>query len=417
MAAPKTTTIGSYPVFPSAEDLDYYQKMLARGVTEELVDPFLWSIEETVRDFAASGVEVLSTGQTRGDLYAIFLDPRFVGGLTWRGAEAFVSDRISRVSSSRLADVIHARSIAPRYFSIKEPITDAYTLARFLKISSSAPYTDTAELARELNRKVIVPEIEELQRQGLLDMIQLDSPYLSAESSPPPYLQSLYEEVSSASRLPLVLHVCGDTSRVFRLLTKLNVATLELDFYHYPKLLEEVSKSGFDQTFGVGVLDAQSPRVESVEEITGVISRADKALGTDRISFVHPHCGQRSLNRDTAFEKNVNMVIARDDFYYGEAEDPHPYRLAPGEYDSKGYFLVTVRRETREIVVTFSTYEHSVVKRYKSRFAERLLQSVDNEADRLGMSRRHLAYLTLELGRAEASLEADGAVYRQQMTE
>ena len=377
---------------------------------------FLWSIEGTIRDFAASGVEVISTGQTRGDLYSLFLEPRFVKGIVWKGAEAFVTEKISRISSIRLSDVRYANSLLPRHLSLKEPITDAYTLARFAKISTG-PYADTRELARAINRNIVIPEVEDLQRDSGVSMIQLDSPYLASESSPPPYLQSLYEEVSSAAKVPLVLHACGDTARVFRLLTKLKVSALELDIYHYPKLLDEISKSGFEQSIGIGVLDAQSPRVESVEEIAGVIEKARKRLGDEKIRFIHPHCGERSLNRETAFEKNANMVMARDDVYFGAAEDPRPYMFEQDEFDPKGYFLVTVKRETKEIVVSFCTYRHRVVKRYKSRFAERLLQSVNQEADSLGISRRHLAYLTLELGRAEASLQSPSLMYRQKMIE
>jgi len=61
---PRTTTIGSYPVFPSIEDVEYYEKMASKGL--ELTDPYLYTVEETLKDFIASGVEVVSTGQTKG---------------------------------------------------------------------------------------------------------------------------------------------------------------------------------------------------------------------------------------------------------------------------------------------------------------------------------------------------------------
>jgi hypothetical protein len=56
------------------------------------------------------------------------------------------------------------------------------------------------------------------------------------------------------------------------------------------------------------------------------------------------------------------------------------------------------------------------IKRFRSRSAERIFQSLNEEADRLGIGRRHLAYLTLELGRAEASLQS-GYSYRQKVIE
>ncbi len=203
---------------------------------------------------------------------------------------------------------------------------------------------------------------------------------------------------------------------MFRYLTSLKVDALELDFFHYPKLLEEAARRNFDQTIGLGVTDAQSPRVETVEEISSLIVRGRKGLGESRIGWVHPHCGQRSLHRETAFEKNANLTIARDDTYSGEAAEARGGRQGRDKNDSNGYFLVNVKRETGEIVVTFHTSRHKVVRRFKSKYAERLLQAINDDANSLGIGRRRLAYLILELGRAEASLKPPSIAYRQKLT-
>lgn len=413
---PKTTTIGSYPAFPRVEDVEYYQKMQEHGITEELVDPYIWSLEEAIRDFTASGIEVVSTGQTRGDLYSIFLDPKFIKGIGWKGAEAFVSEKIARVSNIRLSDVQHAREILPHQFELKEPITDAYTLARFAKLTTGS-YRDTRDFARAMNSEVIIPEIEDLQKDGSVSMVQLDSPSISSESSFPDYLLNLWEEIAEVAKIPIVLHACGDTTRLFRLLTKAKVDVLSLDFYHYPRLLEEASKGNYDQKIGVGALDAHSPRIEGVDEVRTIIERVRRALGDERISFIHPHCGQRSLDREVAYAKNTNLTIARDDVYFGEPKEARPHELKRKEYDKRGYFLVALKRESREIIATFYTYDHRVLRRYKSRQAEKILQSINEEADSLGISRRHLAYITLELGRAEASLQSPQVNYKQRMVE
>ena len=57
------------------------------------------------------------------------------------------------------------------------------------------------------------------------------------------------------------------------------------------------------------------------------------------------------------------------------------------------------------------------MKRYRSRSAEVLLQSINDDADSLGITRRHLSYLTLELGRAEASMQPDSVAYSQKLIE
>jgi methionine synthase II (cobalamin-independent) len=411
---PKTTTIGSYPVFPRTDDVEYYQKMTKLGVADDLVDPYLWSAEEALKDFVSAGVEVPSTGQTRGDLYSLFLDPKFVRGIEWKGAEAFVTGRVERMSSSIAGDVRHARSLLPPQFKLKEPVTDAYTLARFAKISNDS-YPDTKELAEDINRKVVIPEIEDLQQTGAVSWIQLDSPFIAAESSTPHYIEDLYEEVASVAKFPIVLHACGDTTRVFPLLTRLKVGTLSLDFYHYRRLLEEAAGRGYDQLLGLGCNDSQDIRVEGVDEIGRTLQLAKAKLGEDRIEFVHPHCGQRNLPREVAYQKNVQMTLARDDLYGGQIEEASPSPLGPRQRDKVGYFLVLVKRESSEIVVTLYSYSHVPLRRFRSRSAERIFQSLDEEADKLGISRRHLAYLTLELGRAEASLQGPSLGYRQKV--
>ena len=413
---PKTTTIGSYPAFPRPEDVEYFLAISSHGLGDEVVDPYLWTIDESLEDFTSAGIEVPSTGQTRGDLYSLFLDPNFVKGVHWRGADALVEERISRHSSIRLADVLHARSVLPRHYNLKEPISDAYTLARFAKINTTA-YLDTRELAQDINRKIIIPEIEDLQNSGAVSWIQLDSPTLAAESSIPDYIVSLYEEIAGVAKLPVVLHACGDATRIFPILTKTRVHTISLDFYHYPRLLDEAARSDYDQLIGVGCMDSQSLRIETVEDTSKVIEFARTRLGDDRIQFVHPHCGQRNLNREVAYAKNVNLTLARDTAYFGLATEAETSRFAANDYDKRGYFLVSVKRETREILVTFYSFEHVPVKRFRSRSAERLLSSMNDEADSLGISRRHLSYLTLELGRAEASLEDLSKTYRQKVIE
>jgi methionine synthase II (cobalamin-independent) len=414
---PKVTTIGSYPTFPRSEDVEYYYAISRHGLGGDVVDPYFWAIEEALKDFTSAGVDVPSTGQSRGDLYSLFLEPKFVKGIAWQGADAFVTDKIERVGSIRLADVLHARGVLPRQYELKEPITDAYTLARYAKITTSA-YADTRELAKEINKRIIIPEIEDLQASGAVSWLQLDSPTIAAESSTPHYVQELYEEVASVAKLPVVVHVCGDAARIFAsLLTKLKVQTISLDFYHYPKLFDEAAKKGYDQTIGLGCTDSQSPRVETIDETDRLIAFAETKLGSDRIQFVHPHCGQRNLNREVAYEKNVVLTLARDEACFGKAEEASAAHLTEKDYDPKGYFLVSVSRETKEIVVTYYTYEHVAKRRFRSRSAERLFQSLNDEADHLGLSRRHLAYLTLELGRAEASLAPASQTYRQKVIE
>ena len=202
------------------------------------------------------------------------------------------------------------------------------------------------------------------------------------------------------------------------MLTKTKVHTISLDFYHYPRLFDEASRRNYDQLIGLGCTDSQNLRVETVEETGKMIDFARAKLGEDRIQFVHPHCGQRNLNREVAYAKNVVLTLARDDVYFGRPEEAVPSRLTvegvrparllpglhpQGDEGDTGHLLLLPARADK--------------KRFRSRSAERIFQSLNDEADKLGIGRRHLAYLTLELGRAEASLQSGAQVYRQKVIE
>ena len=55
---PKTTTIGSYPTFPKPEDIEYYLTISSHGSADDVIDPYLWSIDEALEDFTSAGIEV-----------------------------------------------------------------------------------------------------------------------------------------------------------------------------------------------------------------------------------------------------------------------------------------------------------------------------------------------------------------------
>ena len=414
---PKTTTIGSYPTFPKPEDVEYYLTISSHGLGDEVVDPYLWSIDEALEDFTSAGIEVPSTGQSRGDLYSIFLDPKVVKGIRWNGAEVFVEDKLSRVASNRLADVLHARSVLPSHYEIKEPITDAYTLARFAKISTGS-YRDTRELAKDINRKDRHPGDRgpPEQRRRLLAPAGLPRPGRG---------------VLHARLLPRALRgdslrgeAAGRPSRVRGRVEDIPGPDEDEGPHDIAGLLSLPAALRRGQPSQLRPADrtrmhGQPEPPRRVRRGDGEDDRVRRArLGEDRIQFVHPHCGQRNLNREVAYGKNVTLTLARDDDILraprgGLALAPRvqglrPARILPG-LDTQGE-----QGDTRRPTTPTSTLPSRAL---RSRSAERIFQSLNEEADDLGIGRRHLAYLTLELGRAEASLQSGMTNYRQKVIE
>ncbi len=402
---PSTTVIGSYPIFAKASVVEQY-----KDSKEEMEDPVLSTIEQSVRDFLSAGIEYPSTGQTRDSFVRLFLDPGKVSGIKWNGSEILVSGKLQRRESIRKSDVEYAKRFIPSYYGFKEPVTDPYTLARNVRVTGSI-YADLKELTFAIAREVVRPELEEIQ--PYVEYLQLDAPFLSFEPFKD-YIQELYSELLSGLKVPVVLHVCGDSFSVFRELTKLNVDVLSLDFTYSDKLLEEVALRSFDQEIGIGCTSTGNPVVEPVKSISTLIQRVSSRIGEKKIRFVHPACGERNLPLDVAYLKNVNLTLARNEVFFGAPQAARSVALKESDYDPNGYFLIQVDEQNQQIVVSFNSYENIPRFRVQSPSGEKLISAIidskiisDTEE-----GKRHLGYVGYEIGKAETALKSKVA-YRQ----
>src|SRR5207245_1512213 len=130
------------------------------------------------------------------------------------------------------------------------------------------------------------------------------------------------------------------------------------DFTYGDRLLEEVAMRNFDQSIGVGCVSTGNPMVESVKTIASLVQRAVSRIGEDRIRFVHPACGERNLPLDVAYQKNVNLTLARNEVFLGSPTPASSISLGESDYDPNGYFLIQVDNQAQEIVVSFQSYNH-----------------------------------------------------------
>lgn len=402
---PATTVIGSYPVFIPPGLLTQHM-----AFADEVEDPVESTIELSVRDYLSAGIEYPSTGQTRDTFIRIFLDPDYLSGITKHGSETIVTGKISRLRPIRQKDVQTAKEIIPAYYGLKEPVTDPYTLARNCRMEGS-PYSDLKELTFAIANEIVRPELESMQEY--VDYLQVDAPYFSVEPFKD-YIKDLYEQMLGGLKKPVVLHVCGDTYSVFKELTKLDVQVISLDFTSSDRLVEEVSLRNFDQGIGLGCVSTSSANVEHVKTIANVITRVSSKIGEDRIRFVHPACGERGLSLDIAYQKNVNLTLARNAVYLGEPQTAHSVSLEESEYDPNGYFLIQVDNQEQQIVVSFNSYQHVPLVRLQSTSGEKLVSAIiDNKIiSDTEYGKRHLGYVGYEIGKAETALR-NKLPYRQ----
>ena len=402
---PSTTVIGSYPVFIPQALLTQHA-----AFSDEVEDPVESSIQLSVRDFLSAGIEYPSSGQTRDSFIRIFLDPEYVSGIEKHGSETIVSAKIARRKPMRLADVRTAKETIPAYYGLKEPVTDPYTLARNCRVQG-ATYDNLKDLTYAIAREIVRPELESIQEY--VDYLQVDAPYFSVEPFKD-YIVDLYEEMLTGLKVPIVLHVCGDTFSVFRELTKLKVDVISLDFTSSDRLADEISLRNFDQQIGLGCVSTSSPIVEPVKTIADVIRRVSSKVGENRIRFIHPACGERGLSLEAAYQKNVNLTLARNVVYLGEPQAAHSVSLEESEYDPNGYFLVQVDNQEQQIVVSFNTYSHQPLVRLQSSSGEKLISAIiDNKIiSDTEYGKRHLGYVGYEIGKAETALR-NKLPYRQ----
>jgi 5-methyltetrahydropteroyltriglutamate--homocysteine methyltransferase len=402
---PSTTVIGSYPVLASQSVIEQY-----KAFSEDLVDPIKNTIQFSVRDFLSAGIEYPCTGQTRDSFIRLFLDPDHVEGLKKNGSETIVTSKLKRKSPIRLEDVQTAKQLVPNYYGFKEPVTDPYTLARNCRVEGSV-YGDLKELTFAIAKEIVRPELESIQKH--VDYLQLDAPYYSFEPFKD-YIPELYEEMLSGIRVPIVLHVCGDSFAVFKQLTKLKVDVISLDFTYSDRLLDEVAKGNFEQQLGLGCVNTGNLVIEPVKSIANLIKRVISKAGEDKVRFVHPSCGERNLPLDTAYQKNVNLTLARNEYFFGQAEGAHSTSLTENDYDPNGYFLIQVDHQSQEIVVSFYSYQHEPRLRLQSSSGQKLISTIIDSkiiSDTL-YGKRHLGYVGYEIGKAETALK-NRVPYRQ----
>jgi len=210
------------------------------------------------------------------------------------------------------------------------------------------------------------------------------------------------------------LHVSGDTASIFKELIKIKgIDILSLDFTYNPELIDEVAKHSFDQKIGFGCVRTATNDIEPVSAIRSLIEIGVKKIGEDRIAMIHPACGQRQITTDAAYMKNVNMVIARNEVFFGEPLTKNIIAKAspPKDWsDLDGYFLLQVDHESKIIIATRYSSENIPKVVVKGNSGEKVLNSI--LISELATDVRQSSYLGYELSKAEIALRSN-IPYRQ----
>jgi len=281
-----TTVVGSYPV-------------VKPGGFRLLSNPLKHALETAVSDQIRAGIDIISTGQVRGDMINALTS--WLPGI--RGHEV-----IGRVQAPphpiTVADTKYAIS---RHTRVKGILTGPTTLAHALQVATPI-YRDREELALDLAEALAV-EAHYLEKAGVA-VIQIDEPILSTGAADLDAGRQALNILLSAIHIPTALHTCGEITDIIDDLLKIDVSIFDLEFANDAENIEVISSRDLGgRMVGYGCVDSADPVVESMGQIKKRIETGIDIFGAENL-LVDPDCGLRMLTRDAAFGKLKYMVAA-----------------------------------------------------------------------------------------------------------
>lgn len=283
-----TTVVGSYP--PARP-----------GGLRSLLDPFRQALESAVEDQIAAGIDIISTGQVRGDMIGSFTSQ--LPGIRGQSVNGIVGPSPKPIT---VADTKFALS---RHRKVKGIITGPSTMAHGLKINTPC-YRSREELVLDLAQALAV-EAMALEGAGVT-LIQIDEPILSTGTADWATAKRAVQIITSVVRVPTCLHVCGELTETIDQVLKLQVDIFDFEFAGCPSNREVVAARDLkERKLGYGVVDSADETVESVEEIRKRILEAVDAFGAETL-LIDPDCGLRMRSRESAFAKLSNMAKAAE---------------------------------------------------------------------------------------------------------
>lgn len=290
-----TTTVGSYP---------------PGGL------PPRRAVLQAVEDQIAAGVDLITDGQVRGDMIAVFAERipgyRLAVDGTW-----VITDALDRPSMPIVAaDYLLARHFAAGRATVKGVVTGPITMALSSRVAGSAPYAGSHDPSLVLRlADILAHEVAALVAAGA-EVVQVDEPMLGkalGREMPFELAENALRELAAMPAFS-VLHVCGDVRRAASDLLALPFAGLDLEGSHLDNLsaLDPDELEFVGMRVGYGCVDTRTDDVEPVEVVRERVRAAVRAVGSERL-WISPDCGMRVLSPQAARAKLTTMVQAVQD--------------------------------------------------------------------------------------------------------
>jgi 5-methyltetrahydropteroyltriglutamate--homocysteine methyltransferase len=211
-------------------------------------------------------------------------------------------------------DCARAANVAGGPF--KFTVTSPYMLARTLL---DEHYHDFKKLTLAI-AEALAAQMSDLS----CSCVQVDEANIPGNPADGPLAAEAINRVLDAVRVEKAVHFCfgnyggqtiqkGEWKALISFLNSLHADHLVLELAHRPPSdLEALKNVDARIGIGLGVVDIKINHVETTEEIVRAIERAEKALGPNRVRYVHPDCGFWMLKRSVADRKIAALVQGRD---------------------------------------------------------------------------------------------------------
>ena len=325
----KTTVVGSYPV-PSwlvgnTSRLVLRDAVMAVLKTQELAGIDLVTDGELMRfdpshpetngmvDYFASRMDGIRKHFSLSDFDRFRADRASGYRLLTAG---MVVGKIQDGTLNLPSDYEFARSLTKLPF--KFTCTGPHMLARVL---TNCFYKNTADLAMDI-AVVLRHQLEMIEAE----VVQLDEACIAGYPEDAPWAAEALNHVLDGILSDKAVHICfgnyggqpqlrGFWRDLLPFLNRLHTDHLVLEFArHGYEELPVFTDLNADIRLGVGLVDIKDNEVESPELIAKRIEQVVKALGPERLAYVHPDCGFWMLQRSVVDRKMRTLVEGRDLF-------------------------------------------------------------------------------------------------------
>jgi 5-methyltetrahydropteroyltriglutamate--homocysteine methyltransferase len=244
---------------------------------------------------------------------------RDAAGMSFRArAPAVVEGPIGPGSLDLLSACERAQGLATR--PLKFTLTGPHMLAKTLL---DRHHADRAELALAI-ADVLAAQVRHLRA----DIIQVDEANLPGSPDEWPWALEAINRVLDAVTTTPAVHLCfgnyggqsiqrGDWASLLGYLNGLHADHIVMEAAHRaPEEVEVFRELRPDLGLGLGVVDIKRTEIETADAIARRIEHAERALGADRVRYIHPDCGFWMLKRNMADGK-IRALVAGRDLYEG----------------------------------------------------------------------------------------------------